>query len=69
MKQDILLLKVTSVMLVMNYRCFVGEGKESLSTVFILNTRNLFWTITSVMYRYWMYTVDRLSLPSPRQHL
>jgi hypothetical protein len=39
---------------------FCGGGQKSLSTVSILNTGNLFWTITSGMY-----AVDRLSLPSP----
>jgi hypothetical protein len=48
-KQDILVLRVNSIVFVMNYRCTLGEGKESLSTVFIVNTGNLFWTITSGM--------------------
>ncbi len=41
-KQDILVLRVTSVVFVMNYRYTLGEVKESLSTVSILNTGNLF---------------------------
>ncbi len=32
-KQDTLVLKVTTVVFVMNYRCTLGESKESLSSV------------------------------------
>jgi hypothetical protein len=61
MKPDILLLSVTSVVFVMNYRCSVGEGKESLAvqcTGFLAFWMDTLDSIHCVHLEHWKHVLD-----------